>query len=96
MPPSKCFSLLSLDFSPGLQVTEIKVNEMQTEYCIGSPFISDEHDNHVAVSVFSDVPQPGGQVVEGLPPGYVVHKERPCGRPVVGAVGAVISLEVVV
>ena len=35
--------------------------------------------------MLSGVLQPGGQVVEGVPPGYVVYKERPCGPPVVGA-----------
>lgn len=50
-----------------------------------SPLVADEHDDHVAVAVLSGVLQPGGQVVEGVSPGDVVHKERSCGPPVVGA-----------
>ena len=29
--------------------------------------------------------EPGGQVVEGVPPGDIVHEERSGGAPVVGA-----------
>ena len=50
-----------------------------------SPFVTDEHDDHVAVAVLPGVLQPGGQVIEGVPPGDVVYKERSSGPPIVGA-----------
>ena len=47
------------------------------------PFVPDEHDDHVAVAVLPGVLQPGGQVVEGVPPGDVVHQQGPSRSPVV-------------
>ena len=47
------------------------------------PFVPDEHDDHVAVAVLPGVLQPGGQVVEGVPPGDVVHQQGPGSSTVV-------------
>ena len=63
----------------------------------GLPFVPDEHDDHVAVAVLPGVLQPGGQVVEGVPPGDVVHQQGPGSSAVVGpgdgAEGFLSSLE---
>ena len=53
--------------------------------CNAIPLVPDEHDDHVAVAVLPGVLQPGGQVIEGVPPGDVIYKERSSGPPVVGA-----------
>ena len=50
-----------------------------------SPFVADEHDDHVAVAVLPGVLQPGGQVIEGVPPGDVVHQEGSGSTSVVRA-----------
>ena len=49
-----------------------------------SPFVPDEHDDHVAVAVLPGVLQPGGQVVEGVAPRDVVHEQRARRPAVVG------------
>ena len=49
-----------------------------------SPFVADEHDDHVAVAVLPGVLQPGGQVVEGVAPRDVVHEQRARRPAVVG------------
>lgn len=60
-------------------------NALTSYLCDCSPFVTDEHDDHVAVAVLSGVLQPGGQVIEGVPPGDVIYKECSSGPPVVGA-----------
>merc|ERR1719188_1707871 len=55
----KCFTLFPLDISSSLQVT----------------LVTNEHDDHVTVAVLPGVLQPGSQVVEGVPPGDVVHQQ---------------------
>uniref|UniRef100_A0A6B0UML4 Putative secreted protein n=1 Tax=Ixodes ricinus TaxID=34613 RepID=A0A6B0UML4_IXORI len=67
MLPGKGFSLFLLHLSPTLQVT----------------LVSDQHDHHVGVGVLASILQPGGQVIEGVPPGDVIHEESSSGSPVI-------------
>ena len=61
------------------------------------PLVPDEHDDHVAVAVLPGVLQPGGEVVEGVPPGDIVHQQGPGSSAVVrpgdGSEGFLSSLQ---
>ncbi len=48
------------------------------------PFVAYEHDDHVAVAVLPGVLQPGGQMVEGVPPRDIVDQQSASRATVVG------------
>lgn len=66
--PGKGLALLALHVPPRLQIT----------------LVAYEHDDHVAVAVLPGVLQPGGEMVECVPPGDIVDEERPSSSTVVG------------
>ena len=50
-----------------------------------SPFVSDQHDDHVRVGMLPSVLQPRSQMVERVPPRDVVDEQRASGAAVIGA-----------
>ena len=79
MFPSEGLPLLSLHVSPGLQITRNSLVKPSSLLYRGEalllPFVSDEHDDHVAVAVLPGVLQPGGQVVECVSASDVIDQE---------------------
>jgi len=65
----KGFAFLLLYLTPRVQVA----------------LVADQHDHHVRIGVLARILQPGGQVVEGLPPCDVVYQQGAGGSAVVGA-----------